>query len=104
MYHGHTHYYQATMLVIAWGYSLLLTSIYADVSDGKHVCSKYHGHNYYQAMYVGISAGHVTFSQSNPSNQPHDRRFISHNLDNAQVACKQPVSLPTGRVVADSGS
>ena len=58
-----------------------------------------------------VSAGHVTFSESDTSNQSHDRRFISldaqksaHYLHSAQVACKQPVPLPTGGVVADSNS
>ena len=53
----------------------------------------------------------MTFNQSDPSNRSRDHRFVLHNaqksvhyLDNAQVACKQPVSLPTGCVVADSGS
>ena len=57
-----------------------------------------------------VCAGHVIFSHSNRS---HDRCFISHNaqksaskytVDNAQVACKQPVSLPTGHTVADRSS
>ena len=47
-----------------------------------------------------IKCVHV-FSQSDPSNWSHDHRKKSVHY--AQVVCKQPVSLPTGRVVvADS--
>ena len=52
-----------------------------------------------------LSDGHVTISQSDPSNLSHARRFNAQKVCiNAQVACKQPVSLPTGRLLADSGS
>ena len=55
-YQGHTHYYQATMLVNCL--RLFVVVIYCcHGDDGRHVCSKYHGHtHYYQAIYyVGNS-------------------------------------------------
>ena len=57
-YHGHTHYYQATMLVIVINCLRLFVVIYCyhgDGSDGRHVCTKYHGHtHYYQATMLEI--------------------------------------------------
>ena len=59
-------------------------------------------HNYMWYIYV-LSAGHVTFSQSDPSNRSHDRLLKSRNaqksvhyLDNAHLAsnlfhCQQGV-------------
>ena len=51
-YHGHSLYYQATVLAI------LPDNIYCchgDGSDGRHVCTKYHGHtHYYQATMLEI--------------------------------------------------
>ena len=45
-YHGHTHYYQATIIVINC-LRLFVVVIYCyhgDGSDGRHVCTKCHGH------------------------------------------------------------
>ena len=48
-YHGHTHYYQATMLVIVLRLSaVVIYFCHGDGSDGRHVCSKDHG--YYQEI------------------------------------------------------
>ena len=48
-YHGHSLYYQATMLAIVI-YCLRLFNIYCSYGNGsdgrRHVCSKYHGHTY----------------------------------------------------------
>ena len=47
-YHGHTHYYQATMLVIVPErlFVVVIYCYHGDGSDGRHVCTKYHGHTY----------------------------------------------------------
>ena len=49
-YHGHTYYYQPTMLEIVINFLRLFCCYHGDGSDGRHVCTKYHGHtHYYQA-------------------------------------------------------
>ena len=56
-YHGHTHYYQATMLqiVINCLRLFLFCCYHGNGSDGRHVCTKYHGHtHYYQATMLQI--------------------------------------------------
>ena len=46
-YHVFTHYYQAIMLVIVINYLRLFVVViycyHGDGSDGRHVCTKYHG-------------------------------------------------------------
>ena len=58
-YHGHTHYYQATMLVLVINclrlFVVVIYCYHGDGSDGRHVCTKYHGHtHYYQATMLEI--------------------------------------------------
>ena len=40
-YHGRTHYYQDTMLFV-----IVIYCCHGDGGDGRHVCTKYHGHMY----------------------------------------------------------
>ena len=55
-YHGQTYYYQATMLIIAINFFVVVIYCYhGDGNDGRHVCTKYHGHtHYYQATMLEI--------------------------------------------------
>ena len=48
-YHGHTHYYQATMFV-NYLRLFVVVVIYRCHADGSHVCSKYHGHTGYYVV------------------------------------------------------
>ena len=62
-YHGLTHYYQATMLVIVTNCLRLFCCCHLfycyhdDGSDGRHVCTKYHGHMYYYQQLIGCYVG-----------------------------------------------
>ena len=51
-YHGHSLYYQATVLRL-----FKIYCCHGDGSDGRHVCAKYHGHtHYYQATIIVTEA------------------------------------------------
>ena len=60
-YHGHTHYYQATMLEIVINclrlFVIVIYCYHGDGSDGRHVCTKYHGHTYYYQQLIGCYVG-----------------------------------------------
>ena len=60
-YHGHTHYYQATMLeIVITCLRLFVVVIYCyhgNGSDGRHVCTKFHGYTYYYQQLIGCYVG-----------------------------------------------
>ena len=53
-YHGHTHYYQATTLVMLLSF---IVSYHGDGGDGRHVYTKYHSHTYYYQQLIGCYVG-----------------------------------------------
>ena len=57
-YHGQTYYYQATMLVIAINFFVVVIYCYhGDGNDGWHVCKKFHSHTYYYQQLIGCYVG-----------------------------------------------
>ena len=82
-----------------------------DLSYTIHVTHNIHSNTNTQYIHIhhpgsvvlhSVDTYHVTSSQSDPSNWSHGRRFICDNNVHykAQVACKQPVSLATGRAIS----
>ena len=60
-YHGHMHYYQATMLEIVIDclrlFVVVIYCYHGDGSAGRHVCTKFHSHTYYYQQLIGCYVG-----------------------------------------------
>ena len=60
-YHGHTHYYQATMLEIVIDclrlFVVVIYCYHGNGSAARHVCTKFHSHTYYYQQLIGCYVG-----------------------------------------------